>query len=130
MSFAGDGGSVTVALRQQGDVTQIELVNRNEKKARQDNVAPAAGQGLLLLANASDAPITVVFNKQSIKLPAGKGAANPADAVRFPVLPGKHRVSITAAGGSTTEEVVAIEEGSTWGVIATPQGGAFSHVVY
>jgi hypothetical protein len=129
LTFTSNEGPLTVVLRQAGDATQIELLQRNQVKAKRDKLLPAPGQGLLLLANAGDADVEVTFNRRTFKLPVGTGAQNPADAMKIPVLPGKHRVSI-AAGGKTKQEVVTIDAGSTWGLIALPGGGSLAQILY
>jgi hypothetical protein len=129
LTFASGDGPLTLTLRQVGQGTQIELAQRHDTKAKQDKLVPAPGQGLLLLANAGDAEVVVTLNKRTIKLPAGKGANDPKDAVKIPVMPGKHRVSV-AAGGDTHQEELAIEAGTAWGLIALPGGGSLAQILY
>jgi hypothetical protein len=130
MVFASDSrGPLGVTLQQEGQSTSIELIARNEKKATEDKIAPAEGQGLLLLANASDAPVVVTLGRRTVNLPAGKGAEDPKDAVRVPVLPGKHRLTV-GSGANASREEVTVEVGTTWGVVAVPGGGVFAEVLY
>jgi hypothetical protein len=73
--------------------------------------------------------VNVTLNQRTIAVPAGKGVQNPEDAVKIPVLPGKHRISI-AVGGTSEQEEVTIDAGTAWGVIALPGGGALVRIMY
>ncbi|MDA0659585.1 MAG: hypothetical protein O3C60_12180 [Planctomycetota bacterium] len=125
----GPQGTVKLTLSTQEDTTQVTADVRNTKLAEQHGIVPKAGQGKLLLANATEKEVVMVLGKQTFKLPAGKGAQDLEDALKVPVLPGKHRVKVTSAG-ETTDEELQIVEGSVWGLIAVPGGGAFSHELY
>lgn len=125
----GPQGTVQLTLSTQDDTTQVQADVRNTKLAEQHGIVPKAGQGKLLLANATEKDVVMVLGKQTFKLPPEKGAQDPGDALKVPVLPGKHRVKVTSAG-ETTEEELQIAEGSVWGLIAVPGGGAFSHELY
>ena len=129
LAFRSSSGPLSLVLKQDGDITQIELTTRNETKARQDKLVPAAGQGLLVFANAGDQEVAITLNKRQIKLPAGIGAQNPAKAVKVPVLPGKHLILLGTDDKAKREEVV-VEAGTTWGVIAIPGGKVFAQILY
>ena len=127
--FNGAAGTLSLSLRQEGQTTHVELIARDEKKARQDGIAPAKGQGLLLFANATDRPTVMTLNKRTINLPAGIGSKDPTKAVKVPVMPGKHRVKLSAGKEPEQEEVI-VEAGTTWGLIAVPGGGMFAEILY
>ena len=129
LAFSGSLGLLSLVLKQDGDITQIELTTRNEQKARQDGLVPTAGQGLLMFANAGDKEVAITLNQRTIKLPAGIGAQDPANAVKVPVLPGKHLILLGTTDKAKREEVV-VEAGTTWGVIAIPGGEVFVQILY
>lgn len=129
LQFTSSSGPVVLQLKRSGDTSEIQLTSKDSAKAKRDGIIPAAGQGLLLIANGSPEPITITLGKHVQKVAAGKGRDNPKDAARIPVLPGKHRVKIEM-GGETKNEEITVEAGTTWGIFAVPELGAMVQPIY
>lgn len=129
LSFRGDDGPLQVLLKARGEKTRIEVASRDERRARQDNVAPTAGKAKLVLANGSETEIEVIVGKSSKKLAAGEGAESVERAMKLDVAPGKHVVTIRHGGNKRTEEV-EVSADTAWGVIVISRDQALVVQLY
>lgn len=128
--FATQDARLTLVLRREGESTSIEVTKLDDKLAQEQGVKPAKGKGRLMLANGGENEVVFTVGKKEYKLAAHAGAQDPSQATKVDVEPGKTTITIQPKDGKSHVETVDIEAGTTWGVIAIPDGGVFSDRVY
>ena len=130
LTFDGSKGQLNVKLSPDPEGSKVEVALRDEAAAKQDGMLPVAGKGKLILGNASDHDVVITIGKTDYPVKAGVGAEDPTKAIKYDVPPGKYSITIKVPGESPQQESLQIETGTTWGVIVTPSGMAFTDQVY
>jgi hypothetical protein len=120
--FRRTGEDLQLRLGRNGDDTTIELVMRNAKLAEANNLLPPAGKARLVLGNASEKAAVFMVDGKDYKTTDASSPDDLAKATRIDLPPGKHSVSVKIDGAQRENENVELEAGSTWGIIALPEG--------
>jgi len=130
IKFVSDRGELQVNLERYDAEVEIHLVFRDPKLADKHCFLPEAGKGRLILANASESPVTVRINTKTYQLAAGQGAENPKDGILLNVLPGRYNYTITGTNRGEQSDKVKVEVGGTWGLVVFPQEGHMAERMY
>lgn len=130
MRFKSEAIELSVALKQQGAKTEIEVVTRDTALARREGILPEPGKGRVILGNANNVPVVFTIGNASYSVKAGQGAKDYQQAVKQSLAPGTYTAVMKVQGQSPQSETIELAEGSTWGIIALPRGGCLPVQLY
>jgi hypothetical protein len=130
MRFKNDKLELALKLKQQGSKTAVEVVTRDIALAKQEGVFPEPGKGRLVLGNASNVAVVFTIGSTNYPLKPGQGAKDYKQALNYSLAPGSYTVVVRIPGQPQQSEKIELAEGSTWGIIALPMGGAFPVQLY
>jgi hypothetical protein len=130
MRFKNGAMELSVALKQQGAKTEIEVVTRDTALARREGILPEPGKGRVILGNANNVPVVFTIGNANYSLKAGQGAKDYQQAVKQSLAPGTYTAVVKVQGQAPQSETIELAEGATWGIIALPRAGCLPVQLY
>jgi catechol 2,3-dioxygenase-like lactoylglutathione lyase family enzyme len=128
--FTTAAGPALLRLVRQDDRTIADLSLRKTADA-DAALVPLPGQAKLLLGSATDEAAVVTVDAQTLRLAAHAGdkvaheveaARELPDSQKLDLVPGRHKVTLTTAGGAAQSRELEVAAGETWALLAGPGG--------
>jgi hypothetical protein len=122
LDYATADGPLRLTLKRDRDTTQVELVLRLEKLARESGLMPKPGQATILIGNMLETEATVTIKGQTFRLKPEEGAQGPTGP-KLEVPPGTITAAIRAGGKPLPPETFKVGADEIWGLVLGPGGG-------
>ena len=129
-NFKSDRGELEVTLETHEAEVGIQLAIRVPASELPAAFAPKPNKARLILANASERPVTIRINSQVYKLGPEQGAQVPNDGIQLDLAPGQYEYSILGDGREQQSDKLKLEANGTWGMIILPEQGHMADRMY
>jgi hypothetical protein len=121
LSFTSQEGPAVLTLTGKGRDTEVELLIRNEKAARDAGLMPPAGQTKFLVGNMSEKAATITLAGKTYRLRIGEGTQGP-DGPKVDLAPGPYKVTVKVGSGAARDEDIVVGPDEIWGLLIGPRG--------